>query len=363
MFSNTTIVVQNNDQVLDGDIFANESVYVYNSNQNPTVRGSLTSATGWMQLDSGVHVTGNVWSGGFKDNGGANWAMNLGGSAIIDGWARASITNPTDPTTCGAEVPSNYNVIMANASHINGGLTSLGTATGPGTVSGPHNYPNVCTAASPRKTLPGFDPDVYRNPTVFNTVADFQQWMFCSGGLSDLKGVFFVLNEPAPAQTPQNHPNHCGDETRYHRIDLSGATLRGPLTIVTNAPIYTGDLDDSLVPCTQSPCESKMVLVSHYDPPTGTSCSTVDDNSECAIHLKNNFSLDASGVCKTATLLYADKGPVAVKNGSTMCGSIIADGILVKNNQTLQYDKRIDRNLGFGDAAYAVTRWNELPAT
>jgi hypothetical protein len=357
LFSNTTIVVQDNDQVRAGNIFANESILLSNSNTRPTLQGSVTSATGWVELGSGVQVTGSVWSGGYNATASPPWAINLGGGAEIDGWAMASVSNPTDPTTCGNEVPANYNVPMANASVIKGDLTTLGTNTGPGVVQGQVHH--TCTAATPRKDLPPFNPADYGTPTTFNSVAAFQGWMYCNGGLTNLQGTF-VVNESAPAQT--GNGTNCGNETSYHRIDLTGALLKGPLTIITNAPIYTGSLDDSQVPCPQTPCNSTLVLVSHYAPPASNTCSTTSDTSECAIHLKNNFSLNAAGTCKTATLAYADLGAVAIKNGGTLCGSVVSDSILVKNGETVTYDLRIDHILGFGLSAYAITRWEELPA-
>lgn len=356
LFSYTSITIQNNDQVLNGDVFANTNILINNSNQDPTLKGSITSATGWIELDSGVHVTGNVWSGGYNSNVSPAWAMNLGGGAVIDGWAMASVTAPTDPTTCGAEIPSNYNVSMSSGSVIKGDLTTLGSKTGSGSVQG--TIHQACSAASPAKPLPEYKPDpkffdasTYHE---FSSVAAFQGWMYCNGGLTDLHGTF-IVTESAPAQT--GNGVHCGNESSYHRIDLTSAVLTGPLTIVTNAPIYTGDLNDKNVGS-----DSVLVLVSHYQPPTSTSCSTVDDTSECAIHIKNGFALNPDGTCKTATLAYADKGPVAVKNGSTLCGSIVSNGILVKNGQTVTYDDRVDNIVGFGPNAYDVVRWEELAA-
>ena len=51
-----------------------------------------------------------------------------------------------------------------------------------------------------------------------------------------------------------------------------------------------------------------------------------------------------------------------MKNNQAACGRVISDGILIKNNQTLTYDPRVDNVLGFGPVVYEVTRWEELPA-
>ncbi len=347
LFSYTSINVSNNDQVLKGDVFANTNVMVNNSNQNPTVQGSLTSATGWIELDSSVHVTGNVWSGGFNPTGSTTgWSLNLGNAARIDGSAKASTSNNND---CAALPNHNYDVILGSGATVGGGITTLGSVTpsGSGTTS--------CTQAQPALPLPlyTFNPDFY-DPATYHgpwTVADFQTWL--SSNLSNLHGTFNVTSEPLPFNS----------NGQTNRIDLSGAKLTGSTTIVTNAPVYTGSLDDSQM----TDPNGTFVIVSHYQAPPSTACSTTSNTSECAIHITNGFSLNTDGTCRTATLLYADNGPVALKNssngGGNLCGSIISNGIVVKNNENVTYDSRIDRVVGFGPSAYAITRWEELAAT
>jgi Tfp pilus assembly protein PilX len=350
LFSYLSIVVQNNDQVLDGDVFANDNISISQSNHNtandPTLRGSLTAARGWISLDSNVYITGNAWSGG--PNYDQHWAMALGGSSTIGGWAKASATDP--PSSC---MNSDYNVPMANGARIVGDLTTLGDPTGSGTVVGTINR-HVCTAAAPAQALDGYlaytscgncyDQSSYHE---FATVAEFQSWL--TNHLTDFHGTFIVS---APTSGP-NAPSQS------NRIDLTGAQLTGPTTIVTNAPVYTGTLDDSAVTIP----DNTLVIVSHYQPPDSTACDTEHDSSDCAIHVKNNFALNADGTCKTATLLYADKGPVAIKNGQTVCGSVISNGIVVKNGQTITYDDRISKIVGFGPATYEVSRWQELASS
>jgi hypothetical protein len=243
---------------------------------------------------------------------------------------------------------------MANGSSIGGGLTTLGTSTGSGSISG-GNAPHTCTPAAPPQPLPTytFNPDIYGPANYalntcpghdgvceFSSVAQFQSWL--GSNLSNFQGAFLV-NDAAPSQS--------------NRIDLTGAQLKGSATIVTNAPIFTGNLDDSQVPGDSA----TLVLVSHYAPPSSSSCDTEHDTSDCAVHIKNNFALNANGTCKTATLVHADNGPVSIKNGQTLCGSIESDGILVKNSQQVTYDNRIKNIVGFGDAAYVVSKWSELP--
>ena len=80
------------------------------------------------------------------------------------------------------------------------------------------------------------------------------------------------------------------------------------------------------------------------------------DNSECSIHLKNNFE----PTCSTAVLTYSAFGPTVVKNNASECGAVYADSIEIKNNQTMTYDARIERIIGFGPVTLEVTRWLEL---
>jgi len=349
LFSHTSIVIQNNDQVLDGDVFANDNISISQSNHNtandPTLRGGLTAARGWIALDSNVYITGNVWSGG--PNYDQHWAIQLGGNSTIGGWAKASATDP--PASC---AQSDYNVPMANGARVLGSLTTLGEPTGAGTVGG-SIYRNTCTSAAPAQALNDYlaytqcgqcyDQSSYYE---FSSVAAFQSWL--QSHINDFHGTFIVTAPTSGAGMP----------TQTNRIDLTGAHMTGKVTIVTNAPVYTGNLDDSYVPSNIK--DNTFVVISHYAPPVSTSCDTEHDTSECAVHIKNNFALDASGVCKTATLVYADNGPVAIKNGQTMCGSVISNGIVVKNGQTLTYDSRISRIVGFGPSTYEVSRWQEL---
>lgn len=350
MFSYTSIAIQNNDQVLDGDVFANDNISISQSNHNtandPTLRGSLTAARGWINIDSSVLITGNVWSGGPDYTN--HWAITMGGNSRVEGWVRASNTTP------GQCSDANYNVPMANGAVIAGSLTTLGTkSTQTGSVIGSY-VPNTCTPASPPEPPPSytFNPDLYgpedyavdtcpahNGVCRFSSVANFQTWF--ASNKSNFQGAYLV-DGPGASQA--------------NRIDLSGAIMTGSVTIVTDAPIYTGNLDDSQVPGNSA----TLVLVSHYQPPTATGCDTEHDTSDCAVHIKNNFALNANGTCKTATLVHADKGPVAIKNGQTLCGSVEADGILVKNNQQITYDDRITRIVGFGNSAYAIARWQEL---
>ena len=155
-------------------------------------------------------------------------------------------------------------------------------------------------------------------------------------------------------------------------VNISGSELAGDVTIVTNpapcangmkgARIRTENVGDSGVPAGQ---KARFVLVSHYEPPAGSPCTDQDD-ALCAISAKNHFDIVRRAT--TATLVYADNGPVSMKNdtganNNVMCGSVIASGIHMKNDLRLTYDPVFDRVLGFGPNTYEIAKWEELPVS
>lgn len=320
LFSKTSIELKNNDHIFFGDVWANENVLLEN---NAIHNGSITAARGWIKTESGSSVSGNVWSGHYNSGG---WAIDIGGS--VGGWAKASVS----AASCENEIASNYNV---RGGTVSGNVTTFGAMTS-GTAGSKSE--NTCTQAPAPKAVPGFtfDPANYDPETLheFSSAAEFNAYN------GPYVGTFRV-NEPSPSQA--------------RRLDLSGWSITGSVTIVTNAPIYTNAINDDALP---SGSAAELVLVSSYRPPTATGCSVNHDNSECSIHAKNHLS----ATCKTAVLMYAHNGPVAIKNNSKMCGSVISDGILIKNNQDLNYDERFDRVSGFGEDAFVIGRWEELPS-
>src|SRR4029077_2596486 len=98
-------------------------------------------------------IGGNAWSGSFNNTD--SYAIYLQQNASIDGWAKASVTNPPDPITCGGASTANYQVRADNGSSVGGDVTTWGAFTGPGTAGGSiHN--NLCTAAPAAITMPVF---------------------------------------------------------------------------------------------------------------------------------------------------------------------------------------------------------------
>lgn len=338
LYSQTSVQTKNNDTIT-GDIWANQNVIV---DEGDTIDGSVVAATGYVFGDSLSHITGDVWTGGFAPV--TKFAVALGNNAIIDGNVKASVTAPTDPVTCGGEDASNYKVHLENGSRVVGSVTTWGSKTGSGTVGGTIT-PNTCTAAAPTQPMPTFtyaaanyDPATLHEFGTPDTpsataVADFQAYV--ASHLNDFSGTFFI--------------NQSGAVSQANRVDLSDVVITGDATVVSNTPIYTDETSDNTT-------DAILTLVSTYEPPTGSICDLQDDNSECAVHLKNHFSTTGS----TACLIYAPFGPVAVKNNQVQYGAVYADAIEIKNNQTLIYDDRVQHTVGFGGVTYEVLSWIEL---
>lgn len=327
LFSYTSIELKNED-VLVGDVWANDSLLV---RQRTEIEGAVTSAQSWIQLEANTVVEGNATSGGYHPQ--FNWSYDFANGSSVDGAVKAAVSAPEH--ACQTEMTL-YEVRMANTSSVTGGATTCGQKTGTGSVAGTL-LPNTYTAAPAARPLPVFtyasnayDPDTHHS---FTSVADFQSWLSLNG--TNLSGTFYVT-DAAPSQS--------------NRIDLTGVRLGGDTTIITNAPVFTNSMTDQYV--TDS---AVFGIITSYQPPVSSGCDVNHDSSDCAVHVKNNF--DSS--CKTAVLIYASNGPIAVKNNQKMCGTIAGDGILVKNNQEINYDGRIERFPGFGD--YEVGTWQELP--
>jgi hypothetical protein len=339
LFSFTSIDTKNGD-VISGDVWANQNVLLADGT---VVTGSLTAATGYITMGNGAEADGDAQSGGFDSS--TNYAIHLNGNATLGGSAKASVTNPPDPITCGGANQNNYQVRLDSGANIGAAVTTWGTVAGPGTVGGTITN-NSCTPAPAAIALPVFTYNAanydaatlheFGSPSTASAtaVSDFQTWLNTQPS-KHIQGTFYV-NQAAPLG-------------QSNRIDLTGAVITGDTNIITNTPIFTNGTTDSTT-------NAVVVLASYYQPPTGSSCDLNKDNSECAVHLKNNFATSGA----TATLVYAPYGPVAVKNNAIQFGSIYSDSIEVKNNQELTYDARVERVVGFGSPQLEITKWLEV---
>jgi hypothetical protein len=106
-------------------------------------------------------------------------------------------------------------------------------------------------------------------------------------------------------------------------------------------------------------------LISTYAPPNGSPCVVNQDNSDCAVFLKNSIAFDSASTncataAKTTVLVYAPNGPVAEQNNNAVCGSVISNGVLVKNGEAIYYDQQVEHTKGFGSGGYVIGTWKEL---
>ena len=296
------------------------------------------------RLKNGSRVTKNVQTGGY--NPATTNGIFLDNNARIDGDATASVTAPTDPVTCGGESQNQYTIRMQTGSVIAGNAKTWGSRTGSGTVSGSVTE-HLCTAAPAARPLPifsynaaNYDAATLRewgtpsspNPTAR---ADFNTYL--AANKNSMQGTFVVFQS--------------GTITQQSRLDLTGVKIAGDFALITNLPIFTNGIEDLA-----SVTDAIALFASFYQPPAGSVCDVNHDNSDCSIHAKNNFRTSGA----TASLMYAPYGPVAIKNNQEMFGAVYADNIQIKNNQTLTYDRRVDRLVGFGPVTLEPTDWMEL---
>jgi len=338
LFSSTDINTKNNNYIT-GDIWANGSVTVY---LGDTVAGSINAATGWVQLQNNSTVTGSVTTGGTN----AGTSISLGNGASIGTNATAASTSPG----C-VDDPAHASYTIQTGGSINGTATTWGQVTAGGHVG--TIVTGVCTAAPATKSMPNFTFAIANynpSPQIFNSVAAFQTYV--NANSPSFSGTFEV----------------CGTGV----IDLTGVNISADTTIIAGAVLNNNlNQPDPSCPAGQiwanglsaANNNSKILtLVSYYNPGTSSSCTDTGGNPDnCAIGFKNNFQPSAS----TATLLYAPLGPCAEKNNpgnnsDTFDGAVYCNNIVMKNNQNITYDARVDRIIGFGPVTLVRQSWQEL---
>jgi hypothetical protein len=324
LFSNNDVDTKNNNYV-QGDVWANGNVTV---EQNDTVDGSATSATGWIAVNHNGTITGDAVSGGYDPSTG--YAINLGGGSTIGGTAKAESTSPgcaDDPTHL------HYSVYVGGS--ISGAVTAWGSKLGGGSTGTFSS--GVCLAAPAPKTIPTFTYNAANyNPTPveFSDPSSFNAWL-SAGNKNNLSGTYFV------------HGGGSGDA-----VDLGGVTITGDTTIIADAAPINGSNGISAA----NSNDKVLVLASYYQPASGSACTDNGGNpGDCAIGIKNNFQPQNN----TATLLYAPNGPVSFKNNADFDGAVYANNIVLKNNLQLVYDARVDQVVGFGPVTLQTESWIE----
>lgn len=348
LFSLSDVTTKNNNLVC-GDIWANTYVTVY---QNDAVRsaenadcpdgsagsGSVTAATGSINLEHNSQVEGDAWSGGNDSTG---RAITLAGGASIGGFAKASSSSPG----CVDDL-SHTRYIVDNGGSIAGTVTTWGAVTGSGQTGA--RYPLTCTDAAATKSLPPFSFNAANYPAgtvhTYTFPADYSSFnSYVAAHRSNLSGVFYI--QGGGASTP---------------VDLGGVSVGGDLTVVaTDSPI---DAAQGIGAQAGNTADKLVVLASFYAAPA-TSCSTNGGNpGDCAIGIKNNFQPISGGVTdagNTAVLLYAPNGPVAFKNNAEFLGAVYANNIQIKNNMNVVYDPRVNQIVGFGSVTLDIDLWLE----
>jgi len=335
LFSYTTVETKNND-IIDGDVWGNHNVILASGTQ---VYGSVVAATGYVDLGGGSIVDGDVISGGFNPS--PAFAIRLAANAQVGGDATASVVS----VACVGADNADYKILLNTGSLIGGNVKTFGTVNNSGGIIGGTISQNVCTQAEPSEPLPEytFNESNYDSVTYFGTpslasltaVTEFQTYLTATG--NQLSGAFYI--------------NQADPVNQGTRIDLTNTVITGDTTLITNTPVFTNGTTDN-------GSDIIFTLISTYDPPAGTSCDVNYDLSECSFHLKNNFSTTGT----TAVLVHSPYGPVAIKNNAEMFGAIFADSIQVKNNQTMSYDDRVGRVVGFGEVTLEITGWREIPS-
>jgi hypothetical protein len=356
IFSKASLDIKNN-MTIAGDIYSDGDITIQN---NATVCGSIISSAGGVSLSNGDQIlkadsstecsgkSGTVWTGG---------PGGISGGGVIEGDA---IAGAPSAVTCSTS-SSSYAIVGGS---LDGAAKACGKISG---VSGATSItPGVATSQPAPVPFPTFlfDPNNYSSAPAdplhlqcfpsggtcgttqsSTAVADFNAYV--ATHKSSLTGTFAIW---------QSNPQ--GMSGCSSAVCLDGITLSGDLTIVTNAPVDFGNT--STVTTTSSSVSADMVVVSTYQPASGTTCT--NNGGDCSIYGKNAISFDGGDISNpddgVVGLLYTP-GKMGFKNSGSGEGSLYAGSMDLKNSYDLVYNSRVERVLGFG-AAYERTLWQEL---
>jgi len=307
-----------------------------------------------------------VWTGGSRGIVGTQ-QVEIAGDAI----AGAPST-----TTCSA-TSTNYAVTISGG----GNYTVDGAAKACGKISGitgqPSSTPGVTTAAPPPATFPTmvFDPNNYPSASTDplhlqcyptggtcgsnqsgTAVADFNAYV--ATHKSSLTGTFAVWqSNPAP----MSNPGGCTTASTT-QICLDGPTLGGDFTLWTNAPVDFANTNT--ISTTSTSVAADMVVVSTYQPASGTSCTS--NGGDCSIYGQNSVRFDGGdpsdpndgvvGLLYTTGKMAFKQHPNSQPPGE---GGLYAGSMDLANNYPIIYNSRIERVVG-GGVQYERTLWQEL---
>jgi hypothetical protein len=358
LFSQDALTVKNdspNAPPIVGDIYSALGVEV---GQNQVICGSVVAAGGPITLGNNSQVVKSHTTSGCTGKSGLVWAngpIEVRNGVVIQGDAKASAPSGTSCSTThpdykifgGGSVQGNATACGQIASTVRvSGISQPGVSTTPPAVEGlptfvfdPNNYPSL--TCYPSSGTCG----VNTSPTA---VSSFNTYV--AGNKTNMRGTFAIWQSPPISARDPNTT-----------VKLENITLSGDLTVITNAPVDFGNT--TTITTAPGVTSATLVVISLYEPDKGTTCDT-NNGGECSIYSKNKVLFDAQDPSNpddgVAVLLYS-KGPMAVKNQGTTDGALYAKAMDIKNGFTIEYNSRIERILGFGEAL-EVTLWQEINA-
>jgi hypothetical protein len=374
IFSQTALNIANGTTIM-GDIYSDGDVSV---GTGAMICGSIQSSAGGVTLQNGSQVltdystyscsgkSGRVWTGGSTGIVG-NSGVVIAGDAIAGAPATA---------TC-SSTSSSY----ADTASGGGTYTVQGAAKACGKISGitgaTSSTPGIATTAPAPVSFPKFvfDPNNYSSDPSdplhlqcypsgvtcgsndsTTAISDFNA--FVATHKSSLTGTFAVWQR---SPVPMSNPGGCSTSSTT-QICLDGPTLSGDFTLITNAPVDFANTDT--ISTTSSSVSADMVVVSTYQPASGTSCDV--NGGDCSIYGKNSVRFDGGDVTDlddgVVGLLYTT-GKMAFKNHPNSQppgeGGLYAASMDLANNYLIIYNPRIERVLG-GGTTWERTLWQEL---
>jgi hypothetical protein len=228
-------------------------------------------------------------------------------------------------------------------------------ATFPTMVFDPNNYP-ASTSTDPMKLQCYPTGGTCGSNQSSTAVADFNAYV--ATHKTSLTGTFAVW-QTSPA--PMSNPGGCSTASTT-QICLDGPALSGDFTLWTNAPVDFANTDT--ISTTSSSVTANMVVVSTYQPASGTSCTS--NGGDCSIYGKNSVRFDGGDATDpndgVVGLLYTT-GKMAFKQHPNSQppgeGALYAGSMDLANNYPIIYNSRIERVIG-GGLQYERTLWQEL---
>lgn len=347
VFSNTSVEIKNG-EVVYGDVFANQGISI---GAGAVVCGSVTSAGGDVISKSANIVksytdatgrictgkTGNVW---------ANGTIDLPPTGVIQGNATASapagtVCNPVSP---------NYAVLL-------GTVQGQATACGKITSATTNPMPGTWTAPSPPKTdASGISPPYTFDPANYTSITCIPSSNPCDPAQTSAT-AYQTFNALPKANMQGVYAVWQTNPSQSTQLDLTGLSIGGNLTIVSNAPI---DFGNTSTISTSAP--ATVVLVSLYVPGGSTTCAA--NGGDCSIYGKNSILFDTGNVNDLddgiAALMYTP-GKCAFKNQTNAAdGALYCGSMDIKNGFHITYNSRIEQIVGFGNGGLEQILWKEI---